>query len=249
MIGGEVFGYEAHREYFVDQIVPRLRRYAPSMAGPAESRAQTATPAGSELPPHPEPRARDEFPGRHGGARLRNAGYRISLGRPRPRSSRTGERVLWSGTAAKWRTRSAKSGRSILMSAGKQPKNAFHSRSTIPAYIGAYQRAFEQDWRDLYDRCPYATPFASPEWMSGLPGELVTARRRQRTCRSGRHRRDVRSRITATCWPSMPRRRSVYGQNSPHACLTRSLQTRHSSLGRMNPRRTPHGAPSCGWTI
>ena len=52
-------------------------------------------------------------------------------------------------------------------------------RSTT-RYLDLYRRAFENEWRELHEACPVATPFSSPEWLSPWPLEIVTVRRKGR---------------------------------------------------------------------
>jgi hypothetical protein len=54
----------------------------------------------------------------------------------------------------------------------------FDLNRTLSSYLSAYRCLFEEEWAALYDRCPRATPFASPEWLSGWPVDFATARRR-----------------------------------------------------------------------
>ena len=53
----------------------------------------------------------------------------------------------------------------------------FPLKKTTDAYLAAYQRIFEEEWRDLHDRSARATPFAGPEWLSDRALDFERVRR------------------------------------------------------------------------
>jgi hypothetical protein len=59
----------------------------------------------------------------------------------------------------------------------KAAQERFPLKETTEAYLATYQRIFEEEWRALYDECPRATPFASPEWLSCRPLDFQKVRR------------------------------------------------------------------------
>ncbi len=176
MIGGEVFGYDAHREYFVDQIVPRLPDTPHRWLGPLNlgRKRRLLRAASCLLIPSLAPETSSLVAMEALACGTPVIAFRSGALAEIVENGRTGFVV---GNGCEMADAIGEIGQIDPRECRKAAEERFSLEKTIPAYIGAYQRAFEQDWRDLYDRCPYATPFASPEWMSGLPGELVTARR------------------------------------------------------------------------
>ena len=74
MIGGEVFGYEAHRQYFEEQVLPRLEGTRHRWLGPLGLERAAAYSRRRVLFADPEPRPGDELISCHGSGRERNSG-------------------------------------------------------------------------------------------------------------------------------------------------------------------------------
>ena len=108
-IGGEVFGYEAHLRYFVEQIVPRLTGSTrPSMAGPTRISGANGRLTASRLAssyPSTAPETSPSLPWKQLACGTPVIAFRSGSPAGDRRGGRTGFVV---GTAAKWRTQSGK---------------------------------------------------------------------------------------------------------------------------------------------
>jgi glycosyltransferase involved in cell wall biosynthesis len=175
-IGGEVFGYETHQQYFRDQVQPRLSGANHRFLGCVSSvrkrrllRAARCVLVPSLVPETSSLVAMEAF----------------ACGTPviAFRSGALSE-IVEDGVTGFLAKDGCEMAEAIQHSAEIDPnacrraaEERFDLRRTTSAYLTAYQRLFEEEWRALYDKCPGATPFASPEWLSGWPLEFAKVRR------------------------------------------------------------------------
>lgn len=175
-IGGEVFEYETHRRYFEQEVRPRIEGTCNRFLGPLrlKRKRQLLRAARCVLIPSLAPETSSlvamealacatpviAFPSgalsqmvEHG-----HTGFLVNDTSEMAAAMRRVKEIDLHACRAAAETR-------------------FSSVRMTAAYLGAYRRAFEEDWRELYDACPYATPFGSPEWLSGWPLEFVRVRR------------------------------------------------------------------------
>ena len=175
-IGGKVFGYEAHRKYFDDQIQPRLKGTKHRFLGEVGSvrkrrllRAAQCLLVPSLIPETSSLVAMEAFASgtpviafRSGAlAQIVEHGVTGFLVRD---ACEMADAILHAGEIDPRACRRA-------------AEERFNIKRTNDAYLAAYQRLFEEEWGALYDRSPRATPFASPEWLSGSPLDFAKVRR------------------------------------------------------------------------
>jgi glycosyltransferase involved in cell wall biosynthesis len=175
-IGGKVFGYQAHQQYFYDQIQPRIQGTNHRFLGEVGSvrkrrllRAAQCLLVPSLVPETSSLVAMEAF----------------ASGTP-VIAFRSGAlaRIVEHGVTGFLVKDACEMAEAILHAGDIDPKacrrvaeERFNLTQTTEAYLAAYQRLFEEEWRALYDRSSGATPFASPEWLSGVPLEFAKVRR------------------------------------------------------------------------
>jgi glycosyltransferase involved in cell wall biosynthesis len=176
-IGGKVFGYDAHRQYFLDQVQPRLsganHRFLGCLNPVRKRRILRA--ARCLLVPSLAPETSSLV-----------AMEALACGTPviAFRSGALPE-IVEDGVTGFLVKDGCEMAEAIRRATEIDPdacrraaEARFDLKRTTSAYLGAYQKLFEEEWRALYDKCRGATPFGSPEWLSGWPLEFAKARRR-----------------------------------------------------------------------
>jgi glycosyltransferase involved in cell wall biosynthesis len=176
MIGGEVFGYQAHRQYFERKVLPRLEGTRHRWLGPLgfERKLRLLRAASCLLIPSLAQETSSLVAMEAAASGTPVIAFRSGALPEIVEEGRTGFLVDDGCQMAEAITR-------ITQIDPHECRRVAEERFPLvrmtTAYMEAYQNAFERDWRNLYDRCPYATPFGSPEWLSGWPLELVRVRR------------------------------------------------------------------------
>lgn len=176
VIGGEVFGYDAHRRYFEQQVAPRLDGTPHRWIGRADFQRKRRLLRAAQclLAPSlvPETSSLVAMEALASGTPV--IAFRAGALSEIVEDGRTGFLV---NNGCEMAEAIGRAGEIDPQACRRAAEDRFAQPRMTRAYLNGYERAFEQQWRELYDRCPYATPFASPEWLSGSQVDLVKVRR------------------------------------------------------------------------
>jgi glycosyltransferase involved in cell wall biosynthesis len=180
-IGGQVFGYGEHVRYFEEQIRPRMLRGGNRFLGPIglARKRRLLRAARCLLIPSLAPETSSLVAMEALASGTPVIAFRSGALPDIVEDGRTGFLVEDpAGMAAAIQRADEIDPRECR----RRAEERFSSRPVRTAYIAAYRRAFVEEWRELFENSPDATPFASPEWLiaweetSGKTLEIVRAR-------------------------------------------------------------------------
>jgi glycosyltransferase involved in cell wall biosynthesis len=175
-IGGEVFGYEAHQRYFTEQIQPRLQYTNHRFLGPLDSvrKRRLLSSAKCLLVPSLAPETSSLVAMEALASGTPVIAFRSGALTEIVEDGVTGYLVE---NGCEMADAISQIDRIDLSACRKAAEERFPLKKTTEAYLAAYQRIFEGEWQTLYNECPRATPFASPEWLSSWPLDFQKVRR------------------------------------------------------------------------
>jgi glycosyltransferase involved in cell wall biosynthesis len=175
-IGGEVFGYEAHQRYFRDQVQPRLSGTRHRFLGCVSSlrKRRLLCAARCLLVPSLAPETSSLVAMEAFACGTPVIAFRAGALSEIVEDGVTGFLVKDACEMAEAIRRASEIDPHACRRAAEE---RFDLKRTTSAYLAAYEKLFEEEWRALYDKCPGTTPFASPEWLSGWPLAFAKVRR------------------------------------------------------------------------
>ena len=178
-IGGEVYPYEAHIRYFEEQVKPRLEGTRHRFLGPLGQarkkhllRAAKCVLIPSLAPETSSLVAMEAFASGTPVIAFRSGALPELVGR-------TGILV---NDACEMAEAINQVDRISPVECRREAEQRFSLKHTTVAYIATYRKLFQDEWQQLYENCPTATPFASPDWMLAreeIFGDLAFVRARR----------------------------------------------------------------------
>jgi glycosyltransferase involved in cell wall biosynthesis len=178
-IGGEVYAYAEHEQYFAEQVAPRITGTNHRFLGPVDlvRKRRLLRAAKCVLIPSLAPETSSLVAMEAMASGTPVIAFRSGALPEVVEDGRTGFLV---NDACQMGAAMKRAGEIDSKVCRRVAEERFSAARSTARYLDSYRTAFEEEWRELQEACPAATPFSSPEWLSPWPLEIVTVRRQGR---------------------------------------------------------------------